>query len=295
MKLLLIVSLLLPTLVFGQTLRIGGKNFTEQILLASMTGQYLKHQGFNVDVKTGLGTLLMRKALEEDQLDIVWDYTGTALIVYHHVKEKMTGRASYELAKKLDAPKDLIWLEPSRLDNGYALTMPRGVSEKLSIKSIDDLARYIKKEHKEDPRKKNLLAVDFEFASRPDGLKPLQETYEFSFKRNEIKQMDPGLVYMALKNQQVLVGLAFPSDGRISGFNLVVLEDNRQFFPSYFVTAVVRKKVLDKHPKLATYLNNIAAKLDTPTMTELNRRVDIDHESIEKVARDFLKQQGLLP
>src|SRR5690606_2842918 len=67
------------------------------------------------------------------------------------------------------------------------------------------------------------------------------------------------------------------------------------FFPSYFVTAVVRKKVLDKHPKLATYLNNIAAKLDTPTMTELNRRVDIDHESIEKVARDFLKQQGLLP
>ncbi|HLW56143.1 MAG TPA: glycine betaine ABC transporter substrate-binding protein [Bacteriovoracaceae bacterium] len=295
MKILFIFSFLFSSLVFSQTIKIGGKNFTEQILLATMTSQYLKHQGFDVDLKTGLGTLLMRKALEEDQLDVVWDYTGTALIVYHHVKEKMTGRASYELARSLDAPKDLIWLEPSRLDNGYALTMPREVSQKLSIKSIDDLARYIKKEHKEHPRKKNLLAVDFEFASRPDGLKPLQETYEFAFKRNEIKQMDPGLVYMALKNRQVLVGLAFPSDGRISGFDLVLLDDNREFFPSYFVTAVVRKEVLEKHPKLATYLNNIAAKLDTPTMTELNRRVDIDHESIERVANDFLKQQGLIP
>lgn len=294
MKLLFILCLF-PSLIFARTLRIGGKNFTEQILLASITGQYLKHQGYDTDVKTGLGTLLMRKALEEDQLDIVWDYTGTALIVYHHVKEKMTGRASYELAKKLDAPKDLIWLEPSRLDNGYALTMPQKVAQKLSIKSIDDLASYIKNQHIENPRKKNLLAVDFEFASRPDGLKPLQEAYEFSFKRDEIKQMDPGLVYMALKNKQVLVGLAFPSDGRISGFNLVTLEDNRSFFPSYFVTAVVRKEIIEKDPKIATYLNNIAAKLDTPTMTELNRRVDIDHESIERVAKDFLKQQGLVP
>lgn len=295
MKFLFVVCFLFPSLLLAQTLRIGGKNFTEQILLASMTGQYLKHHGLNVDVKTGLGTLLMRKALEEDQLDIVWDYTGTALIVYHHVKEKMTGRASYELAKSLDAPKDLIWLEPSQLDNGYALTMPREVAQKLSIKTIDDLARFIKKQHQDHPRKKNLLAVDFEFASRPDGLRPLQENYEFSFKRNEIKQMDPGLVYMALKNQQVLVGLAFPSDGRISGFDLVVLEDNRNFFPSYYVTAVVRKEALEKFPKLSTYLNNIAAKLDTPTMTELNRRVDIDHESIERVASDFLKQQGLVP
>lgn len=295
MKFLLIISLLAPNILFGQTLRIGGKNFSEQILLATMTAQYLKHKGFHIDLKTGLGTLLMRRALEEDQLDIVWDYTGTALIVYHHVKEKMTGRASYELAKSLDAPKELIWLEPSRLDNGYALTMAKEISEKLSIKSIEDLAGHIRKEHEKNPDKKNLLAVDFEFASRPDGLKPLQKAYEFSFRREEIKQMDPGLVYMALKNQQVLVGLAFPSDGRISGFNLVTLEDNRSFFPSYFVTAVVRKEILEKYPKLSTYLNNIASKLDTPTMTELNRRVDIDHESIESVAKDFLKQQGLVP
>lgn len=294
MRMLILVLLFLPSLLMAETLRIGGKNFTEQMLLASMTSQYLKKQGYKISLKTGLGTLLMRQALEQKQLDIVWDYTGTALIVYHHVEEKMTGKASYDLAKSLDEPKGLIWLEPSELDNGYALTMQKDIAEKLHIETIEDLANYIKRRQEEVPRKKNLFAVDFEFASRPDGLKPLQKAYDFEFKRRDIKQMDPGLVYTALKNGQVLVGLAFASDGRISGFNLKAIEDNKAFFPSYYVTAVVRKEILEKHPDLKKHLNLLASKLDTPIMTELNRRVDIDHESIERVAKDFLKKQGLL-
>lgn len=295
MRFFILALCFLPFVLQAKTLKIGGKNFTEQMLLASMTSQYLAKQGYKIDLKTGLGTLLMRQALEERQLDIVWDYTGTALIVYHHVEEKMTGKASYDLAKKLDEPKGLIWLEPSELDNGYALTMQGEVAKRLNIDTIEDLARYIKTRQKEEPRKRNLFAVDFEFASRPDGLKPLQKAYDFEFKRRDIKQMDPGLVYTALKNGQVIVGLAFASDGRISGFNLKVIKDNRNFFPSYYVTAVVRKEVLDQNPGLAKYLNTLASKLDTPTMTDLNRRVDIDHESIERVAKDFLMKQGLLP
>ncbi|MNK55173.1 Glycine betaine/carnitine/choline-binding protein OpuCC precursor [compost metagenome] len=294
MKTLVTALLLLPALAFGKSLKVGGKNFTEQFLLASMTSKYLEAHGYDINLKTGLGTLLMRQALEEKQLDLVWDYTGTALIVYHHVQEKMTGQESYDKAKALDAPKGLIWLEPSRLDNGYALTMSRSMAEKYKIQTIDDLASRVKEEQLSAPEKKHLFAVDFEFASRPDGLKPLQKKYEFEFKRSDIKQMDPGLVYMALKNEQVLVGLAFASDGRISGFDLKVIEDNRRFFPSYYVTAVVRKEILDKYPDLAPLLNKLAAKLDTPTMTELNRRVDIDHQTIEHVAEDFLKKQGLL-
>ncbi len=275
-------------------LRIGGKNFTEQFLLATMTSHYLKSKGFEPKLTTGLGTLVMRQALEVDQLDMVWDYTGTGLIVYYHVQEKLTGQASYERIRDLDIPKKLIWLKPSELDNGYALTMQKEVAAKLKIATIEDLANLVKSEQKSSPKKKHLFAVEYEFASRPDGLKPLQKAYSFEFKRSDIKQMDPGLVYTALKNGQVLVGLAFNSDGRIAGFNLVDLKDNLGFFPSYFVTPVVRKEILEKYPDLEGHLTLLASKLNTERMRDLNRQVDIEHKSIERVAREFLEKEGLL-
>lgn len=296
MRYLFIILFLVPFQVFAKTeLKIGGKNFTEQFLLASITERYLKHKGFEVRSTTGLGTLVMRQALEVNQLDIVWDYTGTGLIVYFHHNEKLTGMASYEKVKELDQKNDLIWLKPSLLDNGYALTMQKEIAEKNNIKTIQDMAKYVTANQSGDDKSKNLFAVDYEFASRPDGLKPLQEAYSVKFKRTDIKQMDPGLVYTALQNGQVLVGLAFSSDGRIAGFNLVALEDDLKYFSSYYATPVIRKEVLKKNPELKTYLQDISDRLDTLKMMNLNKRVDIDHESIEKVAADFLKTEGLVP
>lgn len=277
-----------------KVVHLGGKNFTEQFLLVNITEKYLQSKGFQVKSTSGLGTVVMRKALEAEQLDLVWDYTGTGLIVYFHVQEKLTGMASYEKVKELDKPNNMIWLKPSLLDNGYALTMQREVAEKEGIKSIEDLSNFIKSRQKDEPKKKNLFAVDYEFASRPDGLKPLQIAYDFEFHRSDIKQMDPGLVYTALKNGQVLVGLAFTSDGRIQGFDLVSLEDNRRYFPSYYATPVVRKAVLQKYPELEQLMQDLTDRLDTEKMMNLNKRVDIDHLSIEKVADDFLKSEGLI-
>ncbi|UXR63304.1 glycine betaine ABC transporter substrate-binding protein [Bdellovibrio bacteriovorus] len=299
MKNILILSVVLSFIFAApawaqKKIRIGAKNFTEQFLLATMTSELLKKNGYEVELTTGLGTLVMRQALEVKQLDLVWDYTGTGLIVYYHVPEKLTGYASYERIRDLDAKKDLMWLSPSALDNGYAVTMQKEVAAKLGITTLEELANYIKSEQQKFPKKKHLFALEYEFASRPDGLKPLQKAYEFEFKRTDIKQMDPGLVYTALRNGQVLIGLAFNSDGRIAGFNLTDLKDNRGFFPSYFVTPVVRKEVLLKFPELEKLLGELSKKLDTDKMRELNRRVDIEHQSIERVAREFLKKEGLL-
>lgn len=269
---------------------IGGKNFTEQLILSDMTAQYLKSKGYTVELKNGLGSTLMRSAIESAQLDIVWEYTGTALIVYHHVEEKLPVDQIYGKVKELDAAKNLVWLDESNLNNTYAFLMPEKIAEENNIHNLSDLAaRYNSSEDKS-----LLMGVDYEFASRPDGLGPMQELYGFKTKRSELKQMDPGLVYTALNNEQLFVGLGYASDGRIKGFNLRLLEDDKNFFPPYKATPVVRKEILDQNPELAEQLNALAAKIDTEKMTEMNKRVDIDQESVSKVAEDFLKQQGLI-
>ncbi|WP_413459771.1 glycine betaine ABC transporter substrate-binding protein [Herbaspirillum huttiense] len=277
----------------AQNLVIGGKNFTEQLLLSDMTAQYLRAKGYDTDLKSGLGTTLMRSALESGQIDIVWDYTGTALIVYNHIEDKLDPDQIYQKVKDLDAPRGLTWLNQSELNNTYAFAMPREVAEKYHIRSLQDLADRINEDDK-DGNKQHLLGVDYEFASRPDGLGPMQALYGFKLNRSEVKQMDPGLVYTALKNEQLFVGLTYASDGRIKGFDLQLLEDDKGYFAAYKATPVVRQDILDKNPQLAEQLNALAAKIDTATMTELNKRVDIDQEPVAKVAADFLKQAGLI-
>jgi len=280
------------TAAVAMPLVIGGKNFTEQLLISTMTAQYLQAQGYEVALKNGLGSTLMRSALESRQLDIVWEYTGTSLIVYNHVEDKLDATDTYARVKVLDARIGLVWLNESALNNTYALAMPREVAEANNVRTLSDLGRLIRQRQATGPW--SGVGVDFEFGSRPDGLLPMQRLYGFKLKRSEIKQMDPGLVYTALRNRQLLAGLTYSSDGRIKGFDLVLLEDDLGYFAPYKATPVVRADVLAQHPQLADQLNRLSAVIDTPKMSELNKRVDIDQEPISQVAHDFLQQQGLL-
>jgi osmoprotectant transport system substrate-binding protein len=156
------------------------------------------------------------------------------------------------------------------------------------IKSLSDLAAKVKGG---DALK---LASNAEFYARPDGLAPLQQTYGFEFGRENVVRMDTGLVYQALKDKQVDVGLVFATDGRIPAFDFVVLNDDKGFFPSYALTPVVRKETLDKNQKLADILNGLSSKLDDATMAKLNAAVDVDKKTVEEVAAGFLKSQTLI-
>ncbi|AEK61290.1 glycine betaine ABC transporter substrate-binding protein [Collimonas fungivorans] len=287
------LSLLGTTPASAADLVVGGKNFTEQLILSSMTQQYLRAKGYAVDLKNGLGTTIMRQALESGQIDIVWDYTGTALVVYNKIDEKLDRDQSYQRVKELDASRKLIWLQPSELNNTYALAVPQQRAEEEGLNTIEDLANKIRQARQQDPDKKYLMGMDFEFASRPDGLEPLQALYGFSLDRSEVKQMDAGLVYTALHNDQLNVGLTYSSDGRVQGFNLKLLEDNKGFFAFYSAVPVVRKEILDANPKLAEQLNALSARIDTAKMTEMNKKVDIDQLPIAQVAADFLRSEGL--
>ena len=275
-------------MVNAQNIVVGGKNFTEQQIMAAMTAQLLKAKGYTVDVKAGMGSAVLRQAQESGQIDVYWEYTGTSLITYNKFTDKLSAADNYKKVKELDAAKGLVWLNPSKANNTYSLAMNSDDAKKHGIVSISDLAKKVK-----DGAKLN-FASNAEFYARPDGLKPLEQSYGFEFARDNVKRMDTGLVYQALKEKQVDVGLVFATDGRIPAFNFVVLKDDKAFFPAYAMTPVVRKQVLDANPKLADILNSLSAKLDDATMARLNSSVDVDKKTVEDVAQTFLKQQGLI-
>lgn len=229
-------GLLAAGLAQAETLRIGGKTFTEQRILTAITAQFLQKRGYDVTVTTGLGSTLARAAQESGQLDIVWEYTGSSLIVYNHIDEKLDAAASYRRVKQLDEAQGLVWLKPTRFNNTYALAMPEEQAERLGIQSVSDLARVLAEQQEAEPGSTHLFAMDPEFAGRPDGLGPMSELYGLHFTRNDIRQMDAGLVYTALKNRQVFLGLVYTTDGRLKDFKLRVLKDDKQYFPSLRTT-----------------------------------------------------------
>ena len=138
------------------------------------------------------------------------------------------------------------------------------------------------------------FASNAEFYARPDGLPGWQKAYGFEFDRDNVKRMDTGLTYSALKDRQVDTAVVFATDGRIPAFNFVVLKDDKHYAAPYNLTPVVRKEILDKNPKIADALNALAAKLNDDNMAKLNASVDVDKKTVEEVAEGFLKSNGLI-
>ncbi|BBH44461.1 glycine betaine ABC transporter substrate-binding protein [Pseudomonas sp. KU43P] len=272
-------------------IRIGARVFTEQTVLAEITAQYLRANGFDVRVTGGLGSSLARQAQETGQLDLMWEYTGVSLVSYNHIDERMpSAEATYARVKQLDAKKGLIWLTPSKFSNTYALGLPKQVAEAYpQVNSISDLNQVLR----DESRRNHLIALDTEFANRPDGLVGLKEMYDLQVGRANIRQMDAGLVYTAMSNNQVFAGLVYTTDGRLNAFNLKLLEDDKHYFPDYTAAPVVRQAVLDAHPQLVALLKPLAEQLDDETMRQLNAKVDVQHQSPTSVAAAFLRDHPL--
>lgn len=270
------------------------KGFTEQHILSAMTTMYLQKKGFQVQPKTNIAAVISRNAMVNNQIDITWEYTGTSLIIFNKIDKRMTPQESYDTVKRLDAKLGLVWLKPADMNNTYAFAMQRERAEKEGITTLSQMVQRMDDLREHDPKNNWLLGLDLEFAGRSDGMKPLQQAYNMHLDRPQIRQMDPGLVYNAIRDGFVDAGLIYTTDGRVKGFDLKVLEDDKGFFPSYAVTPVVRKPILDANPGLDDALNTLSGLLNNDVISTLNARVDIDHESPQKVAREFLQQHKLL-
>ena len=288
--------LILPLTVFaGDPVNVASKGFTEQIILGKIMVNLLKDRGIPVKDRTSLGgTKVNREALEQGQIDVYMEYTGTAWMTFFKKKETVRDPMGlYEKVKAIDAKKGLIWLAPAKFNNTYAIVMSAKKADELGIKSLSDWAAWIKK----NPGKMT-VAVNTEFYSRADGFKGMVEYYGLKFGKDipdaDVKKMETPLCKKAVRDKQALCGMAFATDGEIKAYNQVVLVDDKSFFPIYNPAPVIRKAVLDQYPEIKFILGEIGASLDTATMTRLNFRVNVNGEKPAWVAKSWLKGVGLV-
>lgn len=275
-----------------KSISIGGKNFTEQYLLPELAKLLLEKEGFQVTLRTGVGTAIARQSLETDQIDMYFEYTGTAYTVFYQEEdtEVMTDpQKVYDWVKQRDAEKGLVWLDAVEFNNTYTIMMRRQDSEEKGIRTISDFGRYVEKNPEDFT-----FALEAEFWERPDGFRALMQLYRFQMPVRAVKRMDMGLTYLALRNGQVTSAMGFATDGRIAAFDLVNLVDDKSFFPVYNPAPVIRKEVLDQHPEIRGILKPLAEKLDTDAMQRLNAEVDVEHKDVSRVAEGWLREVGLL-
>ncbi|WP_454685372.1 glycine betaine ABC transporter substrate-binding protein [Ancylobacter moscoviensis] len=266
----------------ADTITVGGKDFTEQLIIAEITSQLLAKKGYTVTKKDGMGTKIVRAALENGEVDVYWEYTGTSLIVFNKVTERLSPEATYERVRQLDGEKGLIWLAPSRANNTYAMTVRKGNPKTDGLKTVSDLAAAYKS------GTSIVMGTTAEFPKREDGLVGLQKTYGFEVSRAQLRPMDLGLAYKALGNGDLDVIASAATDGLIAAMDLTVLSDDKGFFPNYALTPVVRKQVLDAHPDLKPTLEAVSSRLDDAVMQKLNGEVEVEKKSVEQVAAGFL-------
>ncbi|CAH0261339.1 Osmoprotectant-binding protein OsmX [Peribacillus sp. Bi96] len=192
---------------------VGGKDFTEQHILTQITSIYLKEKGYKVDEASSMGSTVARSALENGQLDVYWEYTGTALMVYLKEPVETDPDKAYKKVKELDKKNKLEWLNKSAFNNTYAILMREDYAKELGIKSVSDLAEFVNQDSNQLK-----FGSNSEFYARKDGMKGLEKEYNFSLPAKNVVKMDTGLLYNSLKEGQVDVAVGFATDGRIKGF-----------------------------------------------------------------------------
>jgi len=267
---------------------VGGKDFTEQFILSKITSIYLKEKGYQVEEANSMGSSVVRSALENGQIDLYWEYTGTALVIYQKQPVETDPVKTFEKVKTNDAKNGLVWLDMADFNNTYTLMMKEEEAKEKGINSISDLAIYVN-----DNPDELKFATNAEFYAREDGIKGLEKEYGFEFPANVVK-MDSGLTYTSLKEGQVNVAMGFATDGRIAGFHFINLDDDKFFFPAYNAAPVVREEVLDKYPELKELLSDVAKRLDTKSMMNLNYLVDVEHKDVSEISRNWLQEQDLI-
>lgn len=265
-------------------IKVGSKNFTEQFILAELYAQALEAAGISVERKINLGgTLIAYKALEEKEIDMYPEYTGTMLLAVLKAEPMTDRKAVYDKVKADYAAKGLVLLNEAPVNNSYDMVVRPETAAQYKLETLSDLAK-VSKELK--------LGAGPEFRDRKDGLPGLKAKYGIEFK--EDLQMAIGLRYQALSNKQIDVVNGYSTDGMISALKLKRLKDDKNLWPPYYVVPVVRKEVLDGNPKVADVLNRVSALLSESTMAEMNYKVDGEKEEPKDVARAFLKAKGVV-
>ncbi len=277
----------------GATFVVGSKDFSEQIILAQITMQVLQQVGATVTDKSNIkGSVNTRTALTSGNIDMYWEYTGTAWITYlKETKPIADPAAQYKAVADRDLKDNKIkWLDAAPFNNTYAMAILKTSADTLGIKSLSDVATLAAK----SPEKVT-FCIESEFSTRDDGMPGMLKAYGIKVPDDNIKMLDTGVIYSeTAKGQTCAFGEVFATDGRIAALKLVVMADDKQFFPVYNPALTIRSETFDKYPQLAALFAPVSKLLTNETMQKLNAQVDVDGKEPAEVAHDWLKSVGFI-
>jgi osmoprotectant transport system substrate-binding protein len=267
-------------------IRVGSKDFTEQFIIGEMYALVLEEAGLTVERRLNLGgTPVAQAGLLSGEIDLYPEYTGTGLLTVLGLPTLSDPAEVFDtVAAGYEEEFGLIWLDPAPMNNTQALAMTAEGAAEYGIGTLSEMA---------EQASELVMIGPPEFQVREDGLPGIQAAYG-NFRLKEYKSVDPGLRYQGLVNGEADVVVAFGTDGEISAFDLVLLEDDQNLFPPYQIAPVVRQEALEEHPEIAEVLNALAPELTDSVMQRLNFEVSGNQREPEDVAREFLVEVGLL-
>ncbi|MDP9392625.1 MAG: glycine betaine ABC transporter substrate-binding protein [Actinomycetota bacterium] len=272
----------------GASFDIGSKEFTESIVLGQITAQALEAAGAEATDQTGIsGSATVREALVSDEIDMYWEYTGTGWVnILGNTTEDVPEELYSAVAEADGGENDVAWLEPAPMNDTYRIATTQEFAEENGLETMSDVAEYV-----EANADDAAVCAASEFINRDDGLPGLQEAYGFEF--SEVVELDLGLIYTQI-GDECPFGEVFSTDGRIVANDLAVIEDDKNFFIEYNAALTMRQETLDEYPQLAELFAPISEALTNEAITELNAAVDVEGETAEDVAAEFLRSNGFI-
>jgi osmoprotectant transport system substrate-binding protein len=266
----------------SRNVTVGSKNFTEQLVLGELLAQLLEAAGVSpVDRRFYLaGTYICQQALLAGRIDMYVEYTGTALAAVLKEKPSSNPAQVFETVKNEYAHRfNIQVMPPLGFNNSFAIVMRREDAQQSHVQTLSQLATAAPKLR---------LGVGYEFMERPDGYQGLVSTYGLKFAEAP-RVMDLGLLYRALQSRQVDVAVGSNTDGLIAALGLVVLDDDKHYFPPYEAVPIVRRETLEQHPQVTHVLSRLAGRITAEDMRQMNYSVDGEKQDAAEVVKSFIQ------
>jgi len=261
---------------------VGSKNFTEQAILGELVAQQLEARThLPVDRRFYLaGTYICHQAILAGRIDVYVEYTGTALGAILKQSSSKDPLEVYGQVKREYAQRFRLDVrEPLGFNNTFALVIRGADARRLNVRTISGAAALAPQWQP---------GFGYEFMERPDGYQGLLRTYGLRFK-GQPRIMDLGLLYKSLLEEQVDIVAGNSTDGLIAARDLVILADDRRYFPPYQAVSIVRQETVTRHPEVAAALDQLAGTISDEDMRRMNYSVDGEHKDVQEVAREFLR------
>ncbi len=269
-----------------ETINIATKPMTEQQIMGEMLKALIEEKtDYKVKLFQGVGggTSNIQPAMMSGKFHIYPEYTGTGWNMVLNEKSVYQDKDFQRLKERYARELNLRWLGMYGFNNSYGILLNKDIAEKYNIKTISQLAPVASE---------LIFGGEYDFFERKDGYEGLTSEYGLKFKST--KDMDIGLKYHAFKEGEIQAMVVFTTDGQLAESGGIVLEDDKNFYPSYKCGNVVNEKILKEYPKLKTVLKKLEGTISDSEMAMMNHKVEDLKESPHKVAVDFLKRKGLL-